>query len=338
MDYRLERGGIERLMVTWLATAAGLLLLAAPFAAEAQQVGKVPRVGVLAGSIQHPSPRTNAFLTGLRDFGYVAGQNVAVEWRATGGRAQWLPDLANQLVRLNVDVIVATDNPSIAAAQKATRTIPIVMVLATDPVGTGFVGSLARPGGNITGLSSQATELHSKALQLLKETLPNASRVAVLWNPSEPGRRVHAREAEVAARALGLHAQLVGASSPAELDSVFTAMARERPDAILVQPSQTNFTHRARIAELAAQRILPTMGWSMDTVEAGWLMSYGPNLISLYRRAAYYVDKVLRGAKPAELPVEQPTKFELVFNLKTAKALGLTIPPSLVLRADAIIQ
>ena len=324
--------------MTRLAMAAGLLLLTVPFAAEGQPERRVPRIGVLSGSIRHPSPRTNAFLAGLRDFGYVDGQNVAVEWRATSGAAQQLPDLVVELVRLNVDVIVATDNPSIAAAQKATRTIPIVMVLATDPVNTGFVASLAQPGGNITGLTSQATELNSKALQLLKETVPNASRVAVLWNPSEPGRRAHAKGAEVAARALGLHAQLVGASSLAELDNVFAAMARERPGAILIQPSHTNFTHRARIAELAVQRLLPTMGWSRDTVEAGWLMSYGPNLLSLYRRAAYYVDRVLRGAKPAALPVEQPTKFELVFNLKTARALGLTIPPSLMLQADENIQ
>jgi putative ABC transport system substrate-binding protein len=313
-----------------------LALSAAPLAAEAQQAGKVWRIGVLSSST--PQPRTDALLTGLRDFGYVDGQNIAIDWRPSAGRAERLPDLAAELVRLNVDVIVAVDNPAIVSAQKVTRTIPIVMVLATDPVNTGFVASLARPGGNITGLTTQVTELQGKALQLLKEAIPSVSRVAVLWNPTEPGRQADAREAEVAARVLGLHSQLVEAASPAELDSVFTAMARERPDAVLVQPSQTNFINRARIGELAAKRLLPTMGWSAETVEAGWLMSYGPNILSLYRRAAYYVDRILKGAKPADLPVEQPTKFELVFNLKTAKALGITIPQSLLLRADEVIQ
>jgi ABC-type uncharacterized transport system substrate-binding protein len=313
-------------------------LLAVPLAAEAQQAGKVPRVGFLAGSTPHPSPRTNAFVMALRDFGYVEGQNVAVEWRASGGRAERIPDLAVELVRLNVDVIVAVDNPSIAAAQKATRTIPIVMVLATDPVNMGFVANLARPGGNTTGLTNQGTDLQGKTLQLLKEAIPSASRVAVLWNPAEPKRRAHAREAEMAARVLGLHAQLVGADSSADLDSVFTAMARGRTDAVLVQPSHVNFLHRARIAEIAAKRLLPTIGWSAETVEAGLLMSYGPNILSLHRRAAYYVDKLLRGAKPADLPIEQPSKFELVINLKTAKTLGLTIPPSLLQRADRVIE
>jgi putative ABC transport system substrate-binding protein len=325
------------LILTRLAAAAALLLFAAPLPVEGQPAGKV-RIGFLAGSTPHPSPRTNAFVTALRDLGYVEGQNVAVEWRASGGRAERVPDLAIELVRLNVDIIVAVDNPSIAAAQKATRTIPIVMVLATDPVNMGFVASLARPGGNTTGLTNQGTELQGKTLQLLKEAIPSVSRVAVLWNPVEPGRRAHAREAEAAARVLGLHAQLVGAISPAELDSVFTAMGRERPDAVLVQPSHTNFLHRARIAELAAKHLLPTMGWSAETVETGWLMSYGPNILNLYRRAAYYVDKVLRGTKPADLPIEQPTKFEFVINMKTAKALGLTIPSSLLVRADQVIE
>ena len=327
-----------RLMVTRLVAAMGLLLLAAPFVTDAQAAGKVPRVGFLAGSTPHPSSRTKAFVTALHDFGYVEGQNVAFDWRASGGRAERVPDLALELVRRNVDVIVAVDNPSIAAAQQATKTIPIIMVLATDPVTMGFVASLARPGGNTTGLSNQVTELQGKTLQLLKEAIPSASRVAVLWSPAEPGRRAHAREAEVAARLLGLHTQLVGAATPGELDSAFTTMGREVPDAILVQPSQTNLLHRARIAGLAAKHRLPTMGWSAETVEAGWLMSYGPDILSLYRRAAYYVDRILRGTKPADLAVEQPTRFEFVINLKTAKTLGLTIPPSLLLRADRVID
>jgi putative ABC transport system substrate-binding protein len=319
-----------------LAVVVTFGLALAPLAGEGQPAGKVPRVGVLTA--QPASPRGNAFVAGLHDFSYVEGQNIAIEWRASGGRAERLPGLAAALVRVNVDVIVAVDNPAIVAAQSATKTIPIVMVLATDAVGTGFVTSLARPGGNITGLTFLATELQGKLLQLLKEAAPNASRVAVLWDHSEPERRALAREAEVAAGALGLRAQLVGAGSPAELDGVFTAMARERVDAVLVHPSQMIFAQRARIAELAAKQRLPTMGWSADTVEAGWLMSYGPNIIGLYRRAAYYVDKILRGTKPADLPVEQPTKFELVINLKTAKALGLKIPQTLLLRADHVIQ
>jgi putative ABC transport system substrate-binding protein len=312
-------------------------VVAAPLVAEAQAT-KVPRIGFLAGSTPHPSPRTNAFVAELRNFGYVEGRNLAVEWRATAGRPERVADLAADLVRLNVDVIVAVDNPSVAAAQKATGMIPIVMILATDPVNMGFVASLARPGGNITGLNQQLAELQGKALQLFKEAVPNVSRVAILWSPAEPGRQPQARAAEEAAGELGLKAQLVGAASSAELDTVFRAMAQERPDAVLIQPSQTNLPYRARIAELAVKYRLPTMGWNAETVEAGLLMSYGPNTLSMYRRAAYYVDKILRGAKPADLPVEQPTKFTLAVNLKTAKALGLTIPPSLLLRADQVIE
>ena len=314
----------------------GFCALTVPLAPKAQQAGKVPRVGILTSS--KPQPRVDAFLTGLRDFGYVDGQNILLEWRPSDGKAERLPNLAADLVRLKVDVLVAVDNPSIVSAQKATRTIPIVMVLATDPVSMGFVASLARPGGNITGLANQATELQGKALQLLKEVIPTASRVAVLWNSAEEGRRANAREAELAAPLLGLHAQLWGAASAADLDRLFTAMPRNRPDAVLIQPGQTNFIHRARIAELAVKRRLPTMGWSAETVEAGWLMSYGPNILSLYRRAGYYVDKTLKGAKPADLPVEQPTKFEFVVNMKTAKALGVTFPPSILLRADRVIE
>jgi putative ABC transport system substrate-binding protein len=325
-------------MAARLVAAISLLLLAVPFAANGQTAGKVPRIGFLAGSTPHPSPRTNTFVAALRELGYVEGQNVAFEWRATGGRAERVADLAADLVRLKVDVIVAVDNPSVAAAQKATRMIPIVMVLATDPVNMGFVASLARPGGNITGLNQQLAELQGKAIQLLKEAIPSVSRVAILWSPAEPGRQPHARSAEEAARGLGLKTQLVGAAGLAELDSVFTAMARERPDAVLVQPSQTNFLNRARIGELATRYLLPTMGWGRETVEAGLLMSYGPNALSMYRRAAYYVDRLLRGAKPADLPVEQPTQFELVINKKTAKTLGLTIPASLLLRADQVID
>lgn len=315
-----------------------LALGAAPLSGNAQRPGRVPRVGVLTSTYQATSPRGSAFVAGLRDLGYVEGQNVILEWRMTGGRAERLPDLVAEFVGANVEVIVANDNPAIFAAQRATKTIPIVMVLASDPVGTGFVASLARPGGNVTGLTVQAADLQVKVLQILKETLPHVSRIAVLWNPSEPERRALAREAELAAGALGLQARLVGVVSPTELDQVFAAMRRERVDAVLLQPSQTNFSQRTNIAKLAAQHRLPTVGWSADTVEAGWLMSYGPDIVRLFRQAATYVDKILKGTKPADLPVEQPAKFELVINLKTSKALGLNISQSMLARADKVIE
>jgi putative ABC transport system substrate-binding protein len=251
-----------------------------------------------------------------------------------GGR---LAALAAELVRLKVDVIVASDNPAIAAAQRATSTIPIVMVLAMDPVRTGFVGSLARPGGNTTGLTAQATDIQGKALQLLKDAVPTASRVAVLWDPTEPGREVQATEAAEAARALGLEVHLLGVHSPAELESLFTAMVHERVDAVFVHPGQMSGANGARIAALAAQSRLPTMGprW---LVNAGGLMSYGARDLDLFQRAASYVDKLLRGTKAADLPVEQPMKFALRINLKTAEALGLTIPPSVLFQADEVIR
>jgi putative ABC transport system substrate-binding protein len=305
---------------------------------SAQQKARLPRVGVLTYSTLPSTPRAEALLAGLREFGHVDGQTVTVEWRASGGRAERLPDLVSDLVRLNVQVIVAPDNPAIAAAQKATTTIPIVMVLASDPVGTGYVASLAQPGGNTTGLTSQATDLQAKSLQLLKEAIPSAKRVLVLWNPGEAGRQATAKEAEMAARSLGLQADLVGVRSPGELENFLAAVARQQPTAVLIQPSQIHFAHRLRIAELATKRFLPTMGWSADTAEAGWLMSYGPSITALYRRAGYYVDKVLKGTKPADLPIEQPTTFEFVVNLKTAKMLRLTIPPTVVTRADRVIE
>ena len=256
----------------------------------------------------------------------------------TGGRAERLPGLVAELVSADVDVIVANDNPAISAARSATKAIPIVMVLATDPVATGFVASLARPGGNVTGLTMQGADLQEKTLQLLKETLPHAARIAVVWNPAEADRLGLVREAEQAAGALGLQPRRVGVADRAELDPAFSAMRRERVDAVLLQPSQTNFSQRAHIAKLAIRYRLPTMGWSADTAEAGWLMSYGPDIIAQFRRAAAYVDKILKGAKPADLPVEQPTRFELVINLKTAKALGITVPDLVRLRADKLIE
>ena len=315
-----------------------LSLLAAPLATEAQPAGKVWRIGMLFGSTGPEHPRAASFREGLHELGYVEGQNIAFEWRLSDGRAERFPDLAAELVRIKVDVIVAGDNPAIAAAQHATSTIPIVMVLAMDPVRTGFVGSLARPGGNTTGLTVQATDLQGKALQLLKEAVPTVSRVAVLWDATEPGRQVQATEAEVAARALGLEVHLLGVRSPAELDTLFTAMARERVDAVLVHPSQIIGTHRARIAALAAQSRLPTMGVASWWVEAGGLMSYTARDLDLFQGAASYVDKILKGTKAADLPVQQPMRFTFIINLKTAQALGITIPPTLLFQADEVIQ
>jgi putative ABC transport system substrate-binding protein len=320
-------------------TVMVLALLAAPLAVQAQPAGKVWRIGVLtAGIATAASPRGVAFRQRLRALGYVEGQNLTLEWRSSGGQAARVPDLAAELVRLQVDVIVATDNPAIAAAQHATSTIPIVMVVATDPVRTGFVGSLARPGGNTTGLTVQGTDLQGKALQLLKEAVPTVSRVAVLWVPTEPGRQVQATEAAEAARALGLEVHLLELRSPAELETLFTAMVRERVDAVLVQAAQMIGTHRERLAALAAQHRLPTIGVASWWSEAGGLMSYSAQDLDLFQRAASYVDKILRGTPTAELPVEQPMKFTLRINLKTAEALRLTLPPSLLFQADEVMR
>jgi putative tryptophan/tyrosine transport system substrate-binding protein len=314
-----------------------LSLLAVPLAAGAQPAGKVWRIGVLLGAPRE-TPRYAPFHQELRELGYVEGQNLVLEWRSSGGQAERFPALAAELVRLKVDVIVAGDNPAIAAAQQATSTIPIVMVLAMDPVRTGLVASLARPGGNITGLTVQGTDIQGKALQLLKDAVPTVSRVAILWDATEPGRQVQVTAAEEAARALGLEVHLLGVRSPDELESLFTAMARERVDAVLVHPSQITGTHSARIAALAAQSRLPTMGPVGWWVEAGGLMAYGPRDLDLFKRAASFVDKILRGTPTTELPVEQPMAFKFSINLKTAEALGLTLPPSVLFQADEVIR
>ncbi len=323
-----------------VAIVSGLTLgsLCAPLAVDAQQAGRVWRIGVLTSYSGERGNPAYALQEGLQEFGYAEGQNIAFEWRWARGDAKQYPGLAAELARLKVDVIVAGNNPAVQAAQSATKTIPIVMVLATDPVGLGFAASLASPGGDITGLTTLQSEVTAKRLQLLKEAVPQLSRVAVLWDPTEPGRRGEVSEAEVGAQALSLQLQLVEARSPSALDNVIANIARAGSRAVLVQVSTMLFVHRARIAELAIKRKLPTMVASLPFVEAGCLMAYGPRITDLYRRAGYFVDKILKGAKPADLPVEQPTKFELVINLKTAKALGLTIPQTLLLQADQIIE
>jgi len=268
----------------------------------------------------------------------VEGQNIAIEWREADGDASRFPVFAAELVRLNVDIIVAAVNPAIEAARTATKTIPIIMVNASDPVGTGFVRSLAKPGGNVTGLTYRTREAVPKRLQLLKETLPALTRIAVLWDATEPIRRQQVEEAEGAAPKVGVRLQVVDVRSPADLDGAFAAMTREGAGAVLVEASTTLAGNRARVAELAVKRRLPTIGWFGGIADAGFLIGFGPNLREQYRRAAYFVDRILKGAAPADLPVEQPITFELVINLKTAEALGVTIPPSVLLRADRVIQ
>ena len=315
--------------------------LAAPLAVDAQQAGKVPRVGVLfAGSRSDPAFQraVDAFQQGLVELGYVEGQSIAIEYREAQGKYERLPDLAAELVRLKVDVIVGATVPTIQAARQATKTIPIVMTLIADPVATGLVANVARPAGNITGLSTMAPDLMGKQLELLREVLPKASRVAVLWNPANPSNALQLREAQDAARALGVRLQPLEVRDPTEFEKAFAAMTRERAGALLVLSDSTLLTQRERIADLAAKSRLPAVSGMRAHAEAGGLIAYGANIFDIWRRAATYVDKILKGAKPGDLPVEQPTKFELVINLKTAKALGLTIPQALLIRADEIIQ
>ena len=316
-----------------LAAALAALLLAAPLAAGAQQAAKVPRIGLL-----DYSPVWEPFRQGLRDLGYVEGQNIAIEYRSTEGRQELLREHAAELVRLKVDVIVAAGTPPTQAAMHATTTIPIVMVSTGDPLRTGLVASLARPGGNVTGNTVLGAELAGKRLQLLKDILPNFSRVAFLWNPANASLISHFNEIQAAARALGLTLQSVEVRDPNEFESAFLKMTRDRPDALIMTADPMHQLHLARIVDFTAKRRLPAMYQVKAYVEAGGLMSYGASSSDLYRRAAVYVDKILKGAKPGDLPVERPTKFELVINLKTAKVLGLTVPPSLLLQVDQVIE
>ncbi len=314
-----------------------LVVLAAPLTADAQQLAKAARIGFLGTATAVPA-YIEAFRQGLRDLGYVEGQNITIEFREAGGRPERLPDLAAELLRLKVDVLVARGTQAILAAKQATSTIPIVMAASSDPVGTGLVASLARPGGNITGLSFISPELSGKRLELLKEVHPGASRVAVLWNPADPPRALELRETEAAARMLGVTLLSWEVRGPDDLEGAFVAMARRRAGAVITFADPITTAHRKRIVDLVAKHRLPGMYGTRAFVEAGGLMSYGANLPDLFRRSAAYVDKILKGTKPADLPVEQPTRFELVINLKTAKALGLTIPQSILIRAEEVIR
>jgi putative ABC transport system substrate-binding protein len=317
--------------------------LTAPLAAEAQQAGKVARIGYLVtGSLEALEPtRVDALRQGLREHGYVEGQNILIEYRAADGRVERLAALAAELARLKVDVIVAVATPGGRAARQATTTIPIVVVAMGDPVGDGLVASLARPGGNVTGSTFLGPELVPKRLELFKEALPSISRIAVLWHPGAFSERTMddmLKETEATSRTLGMLLQRAEVRSAGDLGRAFSAMLKGRADALFVFPSTMLFGERRRIVAFAAKHRLPAMFNAREFVELGGLMGYGANLTDLNRRAAIYVDRILKGSKPGDLPVEQPTKFELVINLKTAKALGLTIPPSLLQRADQVLE
>jgi putative ABC transport system substrate-binding protein len=316
-------------------------LLAAPVAAEAQQAAKIARIGWLGNS---PAPHPHlgeAFRQGLRDLDYVEGRNLVIEYRFAEGKFERLPAFAAELVALKVDVILAATVLAAVAAKQAIKTIPIVFAAVADPLGSGLVTSLARPGGNVTGLSVLSPELIGKRLELLTQAVPGVGPVAVLWEPGGGGERTDKdlmKRAEVAGQALGVRLQFVEARGPADFDRAFSDMTRAHAGALTLLPSPMFFNEARRFVDLTAKHRLPAVYTNREFVDAGGLMAYGPSVADLYRRAAAYVDKILKGTKPGDLPVEQPTKFELVINLKTAKALGLTIPPSLLQRADQVIE
>ena len=324
----------RRFLLTSLAGA-----LAAPLAAEAQPAGKVPRIAFLTTTSPGSSPTTDAFQQGLRELGYIENQNIHIEWRWGRGSIERFPEFADEMARLNVDVIVVGNDVAGRAAQRATKTIPIVIALIGDPVGGGFAASLSRPGGNVTGLTLQGPDLVAKRLQLFKEVLPHLTRIALLVDVTEVSQGATLREIEAAGRVLGVQLRpRVDIGNPAALADAFATMTKEGATAVFAIAGTTFYANRRRLAELALNSRLPMTCSSPEFASTGCLMTYSANLADVFRRAAGYVDKILKGAKPAELPIEQANKFELVINLKTAKALGLTIPPSLLLRADQVIE
>ena len=317
--------------------ALGTLL--APLATDAQLKGKVYRIGFLGNSTAALEANlVGPFREGLRDLGYVEGQNILIEYRWADGKYDRFPALIAELIALKVDVIVTAGTPATLAVKKATTSVPLVMVAVGDPVGTGIVASLNRPGGNITGLTSISPELEGKRLELLREVVPKLSRVAVLWNPVSPFQVIAEKEVRAAAQVLRMNVLSLGVRTPEELKDALAAIARERPGALLVLADRLFLHNRARIMEFVAQNRLPGVHAYRELVEAGGLMSFGPSYAGMHRRAATYVDKILKGASPADLPVERPATFELVINQKAAKALGLTIPQSVLLRATEVIQ
>jgi putative ABC transport system substrate-binding protein len=307
-----------------------------PLAAQAQPRGKIPLVGVLRPT-SPTDPLTEAFRQGLHDLGYVEGHNIRLEYRFAEGQYERLPELAAELVRLPVDVLV-TDGPGAVAAKHATDLIPIVFAVSSHPVEEGLVASLAQPGGNITGLSIMAPEFAGKRLELLREIVPGIPRTAILWNSDRRGHAIQIKEFQAVAARGGIHLEVLEVPHPQEFDRAFLTMVEKGVGAAIMLDDAMFYNERTRIATLAAQSQLPTMYGHRGYVEAGGLLSYGPNFTERFRRAATYVDKILKGAKPADLPVEQPTTFALVINLKTAKVLGLTMPPALLLLADEVIQ
>jgi ABC-type uncharacterized transport system substrate-binding protein len=330
----------RREFITLLGGAAA----AWPVAARAQQAAKVARIGcIVTGSLESPEQRAtvDAFRQGLRERGYVEGQNIIIEYRAADGRIERFPELATELVRLNLDLIVASNTPAALAAKQATTAIPIVVPVMGDPVGDGLASSLARPGGNVTGMTFLGPELATKRLELLKQAFPTMSRVAALWHPGAYGDSTMKEmmgKLAAAAGTLQVQLQLVEVRGAAEFDRAFLAMGRERADALIVLPSPMLFSERRHIVDLATKHRLPSIAMAREFAELGGLMAYGANLPDLFRRAATYVDKILQGAKPADLPVEQPIKFEFVINLKTAKALGLAVPLIMQMTADEVIE
>ena len=319
----------------------GALVAAVPAAFAQSQPPRMPRIGYVQAVVPQngTSPLLEDFREGLRDLGYVEGRNIQLEVRWAEGKLDRLPALIDELVRMKVDVIVAVNSPTVWAAKKATRTIPIVMPLSSDPVGDGLVTSLARPGGNITGMSMMAPDLATKRLQLLKEVFPRQTRpAAVLWNPDYVGMAARFRQIQGAAPAVGMNVKSVEIRDSRELEQALEGLDRERPDALMLLADPLTLSQRLRIVEFAMEERLPAIYETSQFVDAGGLMSYGPNIDEIVRRSAIYVDKILKGAKPGDLPIEQPSKFELVINMKTARTLGITIPQPVLLQADRVIQ
>jgi putative tryptophan/tyrosine transport system substrate-binding protein len=315
------------------------VLFALRVSAAAQTPGKIHKLGVLLPYAPGPDARVEAFRQALRELGYIEGKTINIEYRWADGKFENLPELAADLVRINVDVIIAAVTQASLAARKATVTIPIVMIGVSDPVGSRLVSSLARPGTNVTGTSSMTAQVVGKQLELLKDTLPKVSRIAALWNPANPVfQALQVQETEIAARSLGIRLHFIEARDADEIDRAFVTMARKGTRALIVLGDPVFISHRKRIADLAVKHRLPAVSGTRDQVESGGLMAYGPSFADMYRRTAYYVDRILKGAKPGDLPVEQPTKFELVINLKTARQIGLTISPNVLARADQVIK
>jgi putative ABC transport system substrate-binding protein len=328
-----------RLRLVAFVVGLTLSLVAAPLVAQAQQPGKVHRIGFLGNSTAALEANlVGPFREGLRDLGYVEGRSVLIEYRWAEGKYERFPALISELLALKVDVIVTAGTPATLAVKKATTSVPLVMIAVGDPVGTGIVPSLSQPGGNVTGLTSISTEMDAKRLELLREVVPNVSHIAVLWNAASPLQVLAEKQVQAAARALRMKVLSLGVRTQEDIDGAFVAMVKERPDALLVLADRLLLHHRARIMDFAARQRLPGVHAYRELVEVGGLMSFGPSYADMHRRAAYFVDRILKGAKPGDLPVERPATFDLVINLKTANALGLTIPQSVLLRATEVIR